>query len=276
MGGDSGEDAPQCFGLTFPLLVSHTVLLARALTPALKAQYYCMRLLQWQLVTALLHKCCLSCGPARWAACCVSLHACRLTQRAASLASPLAGPSGCQPRSCRPTSSTSTSSRCVLHGGCDCKEKGSSNMSALGLTCWARLAFPLPSPQIHPVCAFPTLQVTDADVIKFLRMLTFLPLEEIDAMEQAMGKPDYAPNTAQKLLAEAVTRWVSRAGLAQHGRPAGRSAAGRDTAAASGRPTGQQCCLGRPAYVLSAVVTRTPATQLVTQPAHAAASQLRL
>lgn len=54
----------------------------------------------------------------------------------------------------------------------------------------------------------PVLQVTDADVIKFLRMLTFLPLEEIDAMEQAMGKPDYAPNTAQKCLAEAVTRWV--------------------------------------------------------------------
>jgi tyrosyl-tRNA synthetase len=53
------------------------------------------------------------------------------------------------------------------------------------------------------------LQVTDADVIKFLRMLTFLPLEEIDAMEQAMARPDYAPNTAQKRLAEAVTRWVA-------------------------------------------------------------------
>jgi tyrosyl-tRNA synthetase len=55
----------------------------------------------------------------------------------------------------------------------------------------------------------PVLQVTDADVIIFLRMLTFLPLEEIDAMEQAMARPDYAPNTAQKRLAEAVTRWVA-------------------------------------------------------------------
>jgi tyrosyl-tRNA synthetase len=52
------------------------------------------------------------------------------------------------------------------------------------------------------------LQVTDADVIKFLRMLTFLPLEEIDALEQDMSKPDYVPNTAQQRLAEAVTRWV--------------------------------------------------------------------
>lgn len=51
------------------------------------------------------------------------------------------------------------------------------------------------------------LQVTDADVIKFLRMLTFLPLDEVDALEQAMLQPDYVPNTAQKRLAEAVTRW---------------------------------------------------------------------
>lgn len=51
-------------------------------------------------------------------------------------------------------------------------------------------------------------QVTDADVIKFLRMLTFLPLDEIDALEQAMSQPDYVPNTAQKRLAEAVTRFV--------------------------------------------------------------------
>jgi tyrosyl-tRNA synthetase len=51
--------------------------------------------------------------------------------------------------------------------------------------------------------------VTDADVIKFLRMLTFLPLEEIAALEAAMGQPDYVPNTAQKRLAEAVTRYVA-------------------------------------------------------------------
>ncbi|KAF8071273.1 Tyrosine--tRNA ligase [Scenedesmus sp. PABB004] len=59
-------------------------------------------------------------------------------------------------------------------------------------------------------------QVTDADVIKFLRMLTFLPLHEIDALEAAMAGPGYAPNTAQRLLAEAVTRFVhGEEGLAQ-------------------------------------------------------------
>eukprot|EP00878_Enallax_costatus_P028959 GHUV01031328.1.p1 GENE.GHUV01031328.1~~GHUV01031328.1.p1 ORF type:complete len:301 (+),score=81.88 GHUV01031328.1:1055-1957(+) len=51
-------------------------------------------------------------------------------------------------------------------------------------------------------------QVTDADVIKFLRMLTFIPLEEISAIEADMEKPGYVPNTAQKKLAEAVTRFV--------------------------------------------------------------------
>lgn len=60
------------------------------------------------------------------------------------------------------------------------------------------------------------LQVTDADVIKFLRMLTFLPLDEVDALEQAMSQPDYVPNTAQKRLAEAVTRWAALAGSAGH------------------------------------------------------------
>lgn len=49
-------------------------------------------------------------------------------------------------------------------------------------------------------------QVTDADVIKFLRRLTFLPLDEIAALEAAMQQPDYVPNTAQRQLAEAVTR----------------------------------------------------------------------
>lgn len=58
------------------------------------------------------------------------------------------------------------------------------------------------------MCCCLCLQVTDADVIKFLRMLTFLPLEEIDALEQAMAKPDYVPNTAQRCLAEAVTRYA--------------------------------------------------------------------
>jgi tyrosyl-tRNA synthetase len=60
------------------------------------------------------------------------------------------------------------------------------------------------------------LKTTDADVPKFLKMLTFLPLEEIDAIERAMQASDYIPNTAQKRLAEEVTRFVrGEEGLAQ-------------------------------------------------------------
>lgn len=49
---------------------------------------------------------------------------------------------------------------------------------------------------------------TDADVIRFLKMLTFVSLEDINALERQMRAPDYRPNTAQKLLAEEVTRFV--------------------------------------------------------------------
>ncbi|GAX79408.1 hypothetical protein CEUSTIGMA_g6849.t1 [Chlamydomonas eustigma] len=50
--------------------------------------------------------------------------------------------------------------------------------------------------------------VTDADVIKFLRMLTFLSLDEIAGMEASMSQPGYVPNTVQRKLAEEVTRFV--------------------------------------------------------------------
>mmetsp|Transcript_9285 Transcript_9285/g.16391 ORF Transcript_9285/g.16391 Transcript_9285/m.16391 type:complete len:518 (+) Transcript_9285:3-1556(+) len=50
--------------------------------------------------------------------------------------------------------------------------------------------------------------VPDADVIKFLKMLTFIPLPELAEMETAMRVPGYAPNTAQRRLAEEVTRFV--------------------------------------------------------------------
>jgi len=49
---------------------------------------------------------------------------------------------------------------------------------------------------------------TDADVVKFLKMLTFVPLKEIAAIEASMGADDYIPNTAQWRLAEEVTRFV--------------------------------------------------------------------
>ncbi len=48
----------------------------------------------------------------------------------------------------------------------------------------------------------------DADVISLLKMLTFLPLEEIAQIEREMTMPGYVPNTAQKKLAEEVTRFV--------------------------------------------------------------------
>lgn len=51
-------------------------------------------------------------------------------------------------------------------------------------------------------------KVTDADVTKFLRRLTFLPIEEIETLEKSMLEPDYKPNVAQRRLAEEVTRLV--------------------------------------------------------------------
>jgi tyrosyl-tRNA synthetase len=52
------------------------------------------------------------------------------------------------------------------------------------------------------------VKVPDTDVIKLLKMLTFLSLEEIEEIEKQMTLPNYVPNTAQKKLAEEVTRFV--------------------------------------------------------------------
>lgn len=51
-------------------------------------------------------------------------------------------------------------------------------------------------------------RVADADVISLMRMLTFMDMSEIRRYEQLMKEPDYVPNTAQKRLAEEVTRLV--------------------------------------------------------------------
>ena len=71
------------------------------------------------------------------------------------------------------------------------------------------------------------LQSTDADVVRFMRMLTFVPLAEIEAIEAGMSAEGYVPNTAQKRLAEEVTRFVhgvrgSRAGAQGDGGPQAR------------------------------------------------------
>jgi tyrosyl-tRNA synthetase len=52
------------------------------------------------------------------------------------------------------------------------------------------------------------VRVTDADVIRLMRMLTFVDIEEIERYEQMMKSTDYIPNTVQKRLAEEVTRIV--------------------------------------------------------------------
>ncbi|MED6143395.1 hypothetical protein PIB30_005664 [Stylosanthes scabra] len=58
--------------------------------------------------------------------------------------------------------------------------------------------------------------VPDADVIRFLKILTFLDIEEIAALEGEMKKQGYVPNTAQRRLAEEVTRFVhGEEGLAE-------------------------------------------------------------
>lgn len=50
--------------------------------------------------------------------------------------------------------------------------------------------------------------VPDADVVRFLKILTFMELEEIGEVEREMGTPGYVPNSAQRRLAEELTRFV--------------------------------------------------------------------
>ena len=52
------------------------------------------------------------------------------------------------------------------------------------------------------------IRVEDADVIKLLKMLTFMEMDEIHHYEKKMQESDYVPRTAQKRLAEEVTRIV--------------------------------------------------------------------
>ena len=52
------------------------------------------------------------------------------------------------------------------------------------------------------------VRVEDRDVIRMLKVLTFLPLDEIYRLEQQMKSVDYVPNTVQKILAQQVTELV--------------------------------------------------------------------
>lgn len=58
------------------------------------------------------------------------------------------------------------------------------------------------------------VRIPDADVIRMLRFLTFLDMGKIARIEEQMKAPDYESNTAQKILASEVTRFVhGEAGL---------------------------------------------------------------
>lgn len=52
------------------------------------------------------------------------------------------------------------------------------------------------------------VRVPDSDVIKLLKMLTLLPIEEINDIEKQMLASNYQPNSAQKILASEVTKFI--------------------------------------------------------------------
>lgn len=52
------------------------------------------------------------------------------------------------------------------------------------------------------------IRMPDADVIRMLKVLTFLDMAEIAQIERSMQEPGYEPNAAQKRLALEVTRFV--------------------------------------------------------------------
>lgn len=52
------------------------------------------------------------------------------------------------------------------------------------------------------------VRMPDADVPKMMRLLTFMDLKEIEKIEAQMKMADYVPNTAQKRLAEEMTRLI--------------------------------------------------------------------
>jgi len=52
------------------------------------------------------------------------------------------------------------------------------------------------------------VRVPDGDVIRLMRMVTFMDLEEIASYEAEMSSSSYVPNSAQKRLAEEITRMI--------------------------------------------------------------------
>ena len=74
-------------------------------------------------------------------------------------------------------------------------------------------------------------RMPDADVIKMMRTLTFMDLQEVRDYEAKMLEKDYIPNTAQKRLAEEMTRLIHcEEGLAKALRVTEGAAPGSDAA----------------------------------------------
>ncbi len=74
------------------------------------------------------------------------------------------------------------------------------------------------------------MRVPDADVIKLLRILTFIEGEEIASLEKEMESSNYVPNTMQRRLAEELTRFVhGEEGLARARRVTESAAPGKET-----------------------------------------------
>ncbi len=74
------------------------------------------------------------------------------------------------------------------------------------------------------------VRTTDEDVIKLMRVLTFMEMDEVRRYETMMQESGYVPNTAQKKLAEEVTRIVhGEEGLGKALQTTAAAAPGADT-----------------------------------------------
>jgi tyrosyl-tRNA synthetase len=77
-------------------------------------------------------------------------------------------------------------------------------------------------------------RISDEDVVRLLKALTFVELSEISDLEQSMKGSSYVPNTAQKRLADEVTRLVhGEEGLAKALRITEHAMPGQETATLS-------------------------------------------
>lgn len=73
-------------------------------------------------------------------------------------------------------------------------------------------------------------RMPDADIIHMMKMLTFMEMEEIERIEEEMKAANYVPNTAQRRLAEEVTRIVhGKEGLQQAQKVTENAAPGGET-----------------------------------------------